>query len=221
LEARVEIATCQNALCEVKGSHGHSPNPRQPAGNRGCLGLAHADEAFQPGGGHHCFLKSFFMLKNFAFKLLLAGCTCLAALSLPADPAKSPKPAIYDEKADGSQQVTDALATAQTGHKRVLLIFGANWCGWCHRLHTLFGTDKEINDTLKADFVLVLIDVNKGHNKAVNDKYSNPIQHGLPVLVVLDTDGRQLTTKDTGELEEGDHHSPQKVLAFLKAWLRG
>jgi thioredoxin-related protein len=103
----------------------------------------------------------------------------------------------------------------------VLLIFGANWCGWCHRLHTLFDTDKEINDTLKADFVLVLIDVNKGHNKAVNDKYGNPIQHGLPVLVVLDTDGRQLTTKDSGELEEGDHHSPQKVLAFLKAWVRG
>jgi thioredoxin-related protein len=142
-------------------------------------------------------------------------------LSLPADPAKSPQPAIYDEEADGSQQITDALATAQTGHKRVLLMFGANWCGWCHRLHTLFGTDKEINDTLKADFVLVLIDVNKGHNKAVNDKYGNPIQHGLPVLVVLDTDGRQLTTKDTGELEEGDHHSPQKVLAFLKAWVRG
>jgi hypothetical protein len=40
----------------------------------------------------------------------------------------------------------------------------------------------------------------------------------LPVIVILDADGRQLTTQDTGELEEGDHHNPDKVLAFPKKW---
>jgi hypothetical protein len=36
--------------------------------------------------------------------------------------------------------------------------------------------------------------------------------------VILDSQGKHLTTKDTGELEEGDHHSPEKVLAFLNQW---
>jgi hypothetical protein len=36
--------------------------------------------------------------------------------------------------------------------------------------------------------------------------------------VILDSDGKQLTTKNTEELEESDHHSPDKVLAFLREW---
>ncbi len=125
---------------------------------------------------------------------------------------------IYDESVDGLKQIAAALETAAKEHKRVLLMFGANWCGWCHKLHTLFETDQSISDVLKANYVVVLIDVNKGHNSAVDTRYGNPTQHGLPVIVILDADGKQLTTEDTGLLEEGDHHSPQKVLAFLKAW---
>ena len=45
-----------------------------------------------------------------------------------------------------------------------------------------------------------------------------PTQHGLPVIVVLDADGKTLVTQDTGKLEEGDHHDPAKVLAFLNQW---
>jgi thioredoxin-related protein len=102
--------------------------------------------------------------------------------------------------------------------KRILLQFGANWCSWCHKLHTLCQTDPEIAARLKTNFVVVLIDVNKEHNKAVDAKYGHPISHGIPAIVILDADGTQLTIKDSGELEEGDHHSPVKVMAFLKEW---
>jgi HEAT repeat protein len=128
------------------------------------------------------------------------------------------QPPIYDESADGSKQIAAALATAAKEHKRVLLMFGANWCGWCHKLHTLFETDNNISDVLKFNFVVVMIDVNKGHNSAVDARYESPTKHGLPVIVILDADGKQLTTEDTNLLEDGDHHSPQKVLAFLKQW---
>lgn len=129
------------------------------------------------------------------------------------------RPPIYDESADGTKQISAALDTATKEHKRLLLMFGANWCGWCYKLHTLFATDQNISDVLKANFVIVMIDVNKGHNSDVDTKYGNPTQHGVPVLVILDADGKQLTTEDTNLLEEGDHHSPQKVLAFLNEWV--
>ncbi|HWC59422.1 MAG TPA: thioredoxin family protein [Verrucomicrobiae bacterium] len=158
--------------------------------------------------------------KNFSILFLAGVLAVSAALVMPvrADSAPKGAPNIYDESADGSKQIADALATAKKDNKIVLVQFGANWCGWCHKLHKLFDTDAKIAEELKNNYVVVMVDVNKDHNKDVNAKYGNPMQHGLPVIVLLDANGKQLTTKDTGELESGDHHDPEKVLAFLKTW---
>src|SRR5215471_11479703 len=80
-----------------------------------------------------------------------------------AESAKTDRPNIYDESLDGMKQIANAVTTAKKENKRVLLQFGANWCGWCHKLHNLFQTDPQIAATLKAAYVVVLIDVNKGH----------------------------------------------------------
>lgn len=148
----------------------------------------------------------------------LLGVSGLPTAFAADTPAKPARPAIYDESADGAKQVADALAKAKQDHRHVLLMFGANWCGWCHRLHKLFESDAPIAAKLKQDFVVVLIDVNKGHNADLDRRYGKPTQFGLPVLVVLDAAGKALTTQDTGKLEEGDHHDPAKVLAFLNQW---
>jgi thiol:disulfide interchange protein len=160
-----------------------------------------------------------------AFRPLLALglLSLLPATGLRADP-EYPKmgPDVYDVHADGSAQVAAALVIASADHKRVILVFGANWCIWCHRLHSTFESDPAVARALMQGFVVVPIDVNarKGEkrNADVNARYGNPIRDGIPVLVVLDSDGKQLTTKDSGELEEGAGHSPAKILAFLSAW---
>jgi hypothetical protein len=96
------------------------------------------------------------------------------------------------------------------------------WCIWCRRLHATFENDASVSKALDRGFVVVMVDVNTRNgtkrNADLNLRYGNPIQHGIPVLVVLDSDGRQLTTKDTGELEEGAGHSPAKITEFLAAW---
>jgi len=148
--------------------------------------------------------------------LLLCGSPAFGAETA----AKPTRPAIYDEKADGTRQVADALVTAKKENKRVLLQFGANWCGWCHKLHKLFQSDADIAARLKQSYVVVLVDVNQGHNAEIVKRYDNPTRFGLPVIVILDADGKALTTQDTGKLEENDHHDPKKVLAFLNQWTR-
>jgi thiol:disulfide interchange protein len=155
--------------------------------------------------------------------LILAGLALLPAAGLRADPEYPKMGAdVYDVHADASVQIHAALAKASAEHKRVLLVFGANWCIWCHRLHSTFESDAGVARALDRDFVTVMVDVNtrKGEkrNAGVNERYGNPIEHGIPVLVVLDSDGKQLTTKDSGELEEGEAHSPAKITAFLAAW---
>lgn len=159
-----------------------------------------------------------------ACTLFVLGTTALlvsgfCAPAFGADtPVKTSRPAIYDEKADGATQIADALAMAKKEGKRVLLQFGANWCGWCHKLHKLCQTDADIAAKLKEAYIVVLVDVNKGHNNDINKQLGNPTRFGLPAIVILDADGKALTTQDTGKLEEGDHHDPKKVLAFLDEW---
>jgi thiol:disulfide interchange protein len=128
------------------------------------------------------------------------------------------RPRIYDETADGSQQIAGALGVAQKEDKRVLLIFGANWCIWCHRMNELFSSDPAIAAKLKSGYVVREIDVNQEHNRAVDAKFGNPTRFGLPVIVLLDRTGKVLTTKDTAELEEGEGYDRACVLAFLVQW---
>jgi thiol:disulfide interchange protein len=158
--------------------------------------------------------------------LLAHACVALALVGAPtlrADP-EYPKmgPDIYDTQADGGAQISAAIDRAAAEHKRVILDFGANWCIWCRRLHATFEGDPAVSRALARDFVVVMVDVNMRNgpkrNAGVNERYGNPVQHGLPVLVVLDSDGKQLTTKDTGELEDGAGHSPAKITAFLASW---
>lgn len=142
--------------------------------------------------------------------------------SQPGVKVSKKKADLYDKTADGAKQIAEALKVAKRENRRVLLQFGANWCGWCHKLHDLFKKDRGISRKLMYEYVVVLIDVDsvdgKKHNEATNEKYGSPTKHGLPVLVVLDADGKQLTTQDTGALEKGKEHDPAKVLAFLEKW---
>lgn len=151
--------------------------------------------------------------------VLLSAVTALRAA--PEYPKMGPD--IYDREADGTAQIAAAVAQAKAEHKHVLVDLGANWCIWCHRLHRTLHTDPAVAKVLHDNFVLVLIDVNhrdgKKRNDAVNDRYGNPMAQGLPVLVVLYADGHQLTTQETGALEDGKSaHDPTKVIAFLQNW---
>jgi thioredoxin-related protein len=164
--------------------------------------------------------------------LFFVGC-CIAGAqsnSTASATADAKRPSLYDESADGTKQIAEALSRATAEHKHVLLMFGANNCGWCHRLHSFFQTDTSVADLLHHDFVVVMIDVNdeadkvgkieNWHNGVLLKKYT-PVYHGVPFLVILDADGKQLTTHDdgnTGNLEEDKSYSHDKVMAFLKKW---
>jgi len=130
------------------------------------------------------------------------------------------KATVYDETADGAKQIADALAKAKFAHKRVLIQWGGNWCGWCIKLHELYRSDKDIAHELLYEYEPVYLDI--GHADKHLDlvtKYGAEIQkHGVPYLTVLDEDGKVLVNQDSGELEvkDSDHHDPAKVLGFLK-----
>ena len=127
----------------------------------------------------------------------------------------------YDEDADAQAQIDAAVASAADDGKRVLLVFGANWCPWCRRLDWVFQNQPDVSAALEAGYHLVHVDVGpreSSTNRAVAARYGDPISNGLPCLVVLDADGGVAHVQETGSLEDGDHHDPALVTAFLERW---
>jgi thioredoxin-related protein len=133
-----------------------------------------------------------------------------------------PRPHIYDADADPKVEVEKASERAKKDNKRILLMFGFETCGWCHKLHELFASNSEITKTLANEYTLVMIDIHARNSEPLlelckaglsPDERKRPF--GYPFLAVLDADGKLKKAQPTDVLEEGDHHDPQKVLDFL------
>jgi thiol:disulfide interchange protein len=148
---------------------------------------------------------------------LLAASAARPVWSAPEYPSMGPD--IYDIRAAGTAQIAAAVRTATDEHKRVILVLGANWCIWCRRLHAAFENEPAVSRALKKDFVLVDIDVNNRNgvdrNADVIERYGNPVKGGIPAIVVLDSDGKKLMTKDTDELVDKGAYSASKIVSFL------
>jgi thioredoxin-related protein len=158
---------------------------------------------------------------------ILLAIPFVACAQEPASSVKKKveRPAIYDTKADAKVQVQSATALARRDSRRVLVMFGYNGCGWCHKLHGLFASDKAIRALLAEEYVVVMVDIQSPNAEALLDE-SKAAQSpeelkkgvGFPFLAVLDGDSRVLTAQQTDALEEGDHHNPARVKTFLEKW---
>nr|UXE45585.1 thiol:disulfide interchange protein DsbD [uncultured bacterium] len=160
---------------------------------------------------------------KFAARIAVASLVLAPALAYAqeAKPAEKPKrPSIYDAKADARAAVEAAGTRARRDSQRILVMFGGDWCGWCHQLHDLFASDADIHKTLKDEYVLVMVDTQAPNADALLKECQGDLERvGYPFLAVLGADGKVVTRQPTDVLEEGDHHDPKKVKAFLDRWV--
>jgi thioredoxin-related protein len=140
-------------------------------------------------------------------------------------PGAARRASIYDKAADARVLVEKASERAKQDKKRILLMFGGDWCGWCHKLHDLFKTNREVARTLSNEYVLVMIDLESPNAtpllKSCKEALTkDELQKGVgyPFLAVLDAEGNIITAQRTGPLEEGNHHDPKQVADFLNQW---
>jgi thiol-disulfide isomerase/thioredoxin len=97
----------------------------------------------------------------------------------------------YDAKADARGAIAGALAD-NPGRKRVLLTFGANWCGDSRALERHYQRP-ELAALLAREFKVVHIDIGMNHrNQDLVAEYGNPTDKGIPSVVLLDADGKTL-----------------------------
>jgi protein disulfide-isomerase len=129
--------------------------------------------------------------------------------------------AIYDEKADAPQQVAAAIAEASRSGRRVILIFGANWCPDCRVLDAQMHKP-ELASVIEKDFVIAKVDVGRiDKNVDLARKYSVPIRRGIPAMAVLDPQGKLLYAQDQGQFANARRLSFESIKAFFEQWKPG
>jgi thioredoxin 1 len=134
-------------------------------------------------------------------------------------PALHPNPNLYDRDADARADIAHALTVAKKEHRRVILLFGANWCYDCHVLDNAFH-QLEVEALLRENFQLVHVDIGDDGKKN-NDlaaQYQVPLERGIPALAVLDADGKLLFAQKNGEWESARSMDPDEIVAFLEKW---
>jgi thiol-disulfide isomerase/thioredoxin len=121
----------------------------------------------------------------------------------------------YDEMADASEEVQAAIEEARSSGRLLLLNFGANWCPDC-RIFARAADNPAIKPGIDRDFVVVKIDVgNWDKHPDVVAAWGNPIEGGIPALVVARPDGEILLSTRAGQLSRARHMSDAEMSDFF------
>jgi hypothetical protein len=140
-----------------------------------------------------------------------------------SDPTRLQQPTstskvIYAPGIDARAEISHALALAAQQHKRVLIVFGANWCYDCHVLDLAFHR-ADVETVLRKNYEVVHVDVGEGDkNQDLMQQYQVPMKKGIPAVAVLDSSGKLLYSQQGGEFEKARALAPEDVLAFLNKW---
>jgi thiol:disulfide interchange protein len=151
---------------------------------------------------------------SLAFAVAVMGGVCFSQTA-----AKQKQ--IYSETADAHTEIKETLEKARAEHKRVIVVFGANWCFDCHVLDQAFHRP-ELASIIADNYKVVHVDIGKGEkNQDLMKKYDVPMKRGIPGLAVLDGDGKLLYSQKNGEFENARALAPDDFLAFLNKWKPG
>lgn len=125
---------------------------------------------------------------------------------------------LYPPASGARQEIQEAISRAAKTHKRVLVVFGADWCYDCHVLDKAFKRP-DIAPILNANFEVVHVDVGQGDkNQDLMNEYQVPMSRGIPALAVLDSKGTLIYSQKNGEFERTRAMGPEDLLAFLNKW---
>ncbi len=123
----------------------------------------------------------------------------------------------YDPSRNPAADLKLAMADAQTGDRRILLILGGDWCHWCHVLEAFLKTNKEMNSLVGETFVVMKVNASpQNWNKEFLSGYQEI--NVYPYFIILNKNGRMIGSQDPSAFEEGGSYSVAAFKGFVKSY---
>lgn len=140
-------------------------------------------------------------------RLMLLWAACAAAVGA------APLP--YDESADARAEIRSALAAVGKGPRRVLIVFGANWCEDCRSLDTALKSGRNA-ELMAREFEVVKVDVGRfDRNTDIADSYGVPLKKGIPAVAILSRQGKVVYATQAGELADARQMGDKGIFDFF------
>jgi thiol:disulfide interchange protein len=125
---------------------------------------------------------------------------------------------LYPATADAKREIEGALTFAANENKRVMLIFGGNWCYDCHVLDQALH-EGDAGKIVKESYLLVHVDIGEGDkNLDLVKKYETTLDFGVPTVVLLNGAGHVIYSSTKGEFEPARKMMKKDLVAFLNEW---
>ena len=125
---------------------------------------------------------------------------------------------IYPDPAQAKPEIAAALKTAAQTHRRILLDFGADWCGDCQVLE-IYMHNADNRPILEANYLVVHVNVGEyDANLDLAVKYEIPLNRGVPAIAVLSETGKLLYSQKQGDFAPMRRMDPSAVTRFLVQW---
>ncbi|PYX44511.1 MAG: thioredoxin family protein [Acidobacteria bacterium] len=149
------------------------------------------------------------------WRLLSVERTDAPRLQQPRDMKKD----IYPASVDTHAELKEAEEKAARAHKRLLLVFGANWCFDCHVLDLAFERP-DLAPVLVANYEVVHVDLGPDEHKNADivKQFDATLNKGIPTLAVAEADGKLVVSQKNGEFEDARRLTPEVLLEFLNKW---
>lgn len=130
-----------------------------------------------------------------------------------------PNVSLYSDPREAEAELKAGLARAARERKRVIVVFGGNWCYDCHVLDTTFHS-KAFAPLVDTNYVVVHINIgDEGKdNHELAGHLGVALDKGVPSLGVLEPDGKVVYAQKNGEFESTVKIGPDDVRAFLERW---
>ena len=125
---------------------------------------------------------------------------------------------IYPADVDAHTEIKAAEEKAATGHRRVLLVFGANWCYDCHVLDLALHQSDFASVMAGYEVVHVDLGIDEKKNADLVKQFDIPLSKGIPALAVVESDGKLVVSQKNGEFEDARSLTPEVLLEFLNKW---
>ena len=149
------------------------------------------------------------------WRLIAVERTDAPRLTQPANMKKD----IYPANVDAYAEIREAEDKAARERKRLLLVFGANWCFDCHVLDLAFQRP-DLAPILASNYEVVHIDLGPGEEKNSDlvREYQIPLNKGIPALAVAESNGTLVVSQKNGEFEDARGLTPEALAEFLNKW---
>ena len=117
------------------------------------------------------------------------------------------------------QEYARNLKQIQKNNKKLVLLFGADWCGDCKVLD-MHLANSTVFTALKNSFLFQKVDVGRfDKNILFNNKFQDPIDGGIPAIVIIDKAEKTLVSTNSGYFSNARKMSASEVLKFFKKYM--